>query len=57
MMRTIKNIYRELVLIRRELQAIRRCLESEEKVYMVREPYSRNYKLVKAGCDGSLDAK
>lgn len=53
----IKSIYKELVLIREELQAIRKCQESQESVYMVREPYSTNYKLVGAGRDGSLEAR
>ncbi len=57
----LKQIYRELVLIRKELQAIRRNLESSKKPEwaVVREPYSTNYKLVKlqTGFDGSLEAK
>lgn len=55
----LKKIYEELVAIRKELQAIRNGMESQETVYVVREPYSRNYKLVRlgSGLDGSLDAR
>ncbi len=57
----LKKIYQELVLIRKELQAIRSSLESGKNPVwaVVREPYRSNYKLVKlpTGPDGSLEAK
>ena len=53
----LKKIHQELVAIRKELQAIRSSLESSTEVAAIREPYSTNYKLVRAGRDGSLEAK
>lgn len=53
----IKKIYEELMEIRKELHAIRKHMESQENVYMVREPYSTHYKLVRVGRDGSLEAR
>ena len=53
----LRKIYKELVAIRKELQAIRNSLESSANYVMVREPYSTRYTLVKAGRDGSLEAK
>lgn len=37
----LKNILRELVVIRKELQAIRRCLEPNAE--WIREPYGRKF--------------
>lgn len=56
----LKKIYQEMVAIRKELQAINKSLEPSQKdnaYVMVREPYGRRYKLLRAGRDGSLDAK
>lgn len=42
----LKKIYQELVAIRKELQAIRSNLESENKAFRpVREPYQSRYHL------------
>lgn len=51
-----KKVCLELIAIRKELQAIRHSLESKEELCIVREPYSTNYKVVRVGRDGSLDA-
>lgn len=61
----LKKIYQELVVIRKELQAIRKSLESNHELLnqdlyvQVREPYERRYKFVKLGSgrDGSFEAK
>ncbi len=53
----LKKIYRELVAIRKELQAIRSSLESSDDFVMVREPYSARYVVVKVGQEESLEAK
>lgn len=50
----LKKIYRELVAIRKELQAIRSSLESADKFILARKPYSIRYELAKVGyeeCD------
>lgn len=39
----LKKIYRELVLIRKELQAIRNSLENFPRITFDREPYGRSY--------------
>lgn len=51
-------ILEELVLIRKELQAIRKALESDNNIFMVREPYSSRYSVVGtvSGLDGSFGA-
>lgn len=55
----LRKIYRELVAIRKELQAIRSRLESPNATttfVTVREPYSSRIKCVKSGPDGAVDA-
>lgn len=39
----LKKIYRELVLIRKELQAIRSDLETFPRITFDRDPYKRSY--------------
>ena len=53
----LKKIYRDLVAIRKELQAINRNLESTDDFVLVREPYSTRYAVVGVGREGFLDAK
>lgn len=53
----LKKIYKELVEIRNELQAINENLESTGKFVLVREPYSTCYVLAGVGREGSLEAK
>lgn len=53
----LKKIYQELKVIRKELQAINKHLESTGNFVLVREPYSTRYAVVKAGREGSLEAK
>lgn len=57
----LRKIYSELVAIRKELQALRKTLESDARheYALVRKPYSCHYELVgvKTGPDGSLDAR
>ncbi len=48
----LRKIYKELVAIRKELQAINRSLEPSQEAAaytVVREPYSTAYKRVKRG--------
>ncbi len=42
----LKKIYKELVEIRKELQAFNKNLESKGQFVLVREPYSTRYTLV-----------
>ena len=57
----LKSIYRELRMIRKVLQDIRNILESDKKpsYKLVREPYSRSYRLVssRSGQEVSFEAK
>lgn len=55
----LRKIYRELVTIRKELQAIRSSLEPSKEAdafVAVREPYSSRIKYAKSGPDGAVDA-
>lgn len=56
-MKMLRKIYKELVEIRKELQAIWSSRESRDDYVMVREPYSTRYTLVKVGRDRSLEAE
>lgn len=51
----LKNILQELVMIRKELQAIRRCLEPNAK--WIREPYGRKFILNPAHGKGQSQQK
>lgn len=53
----LRKIYKELVAIRKEFQAIRENLEPYDKFVLIRQPYSACRELVKVGTDESLDAK
>lgn len=53
-MKVLKQILKEMIVIRKELQAIRRDLELKKNVVM-REPYQRRYHLNPSG--SALDDK
>lgn len=53
----LKKIYSELVVIRKELRAIRKSVESADDYVLLREPYSTRYRVVRVAHEGSLEAK